>query len=45
MLLPVWNASKNKSWLHVVHKRMLNLGFEGLRVTFEALTNLFNPHT
>ena len=28
----------------VEHKRMLNLGFEGLYVAFEALTNVFTPH-
>jgi len=28
----------------LVHKQILNLGFEGLKVTFEALMNLFVPH-
>jgi len=34
---------KQLAMLLIVHKRMLNLGFEGLQVTFEALTNLFTP--
>jgi len=36
----VW---KNHINVGVVY-RMLNLGFEGLQITFEALMNLFTPH-
>jgi len=39
MLVFVWLTGV----LFLVHKRMSNLGFEGLQVTFEALMNLSTP--